>query len=89
MIDRYAPLSAFNDLRFPGQGDTAKNARQSNAATPRSLQSTQFRSHDWRRGTLDALTARCIVFSYAIGSRKLSANEPFFVGAQTVFVTNN
>ena len=32
------------------------------------------------------------VFSYAIGSRKLSANEQFFVGAQTVlikFVTNN
>ena len=24
------------------------------------------------------------VFSYAIGSRKLSANEPFFIGAQTV-----
>ena len=24
------------------------------------------------------------VFSYAIGSRKLSANEQFFVGAQTV-----
>ena len=31
------------------------------------------------------------VFSYAIGSRKLSANERFFVGAQTdgKFVTNN
>ena len=29
------------------------------------------------------------VFSYAIGSRKLSANEQFFVGAQSKFVTNN
>ena len=26
------------------------------------------------------------VFSYAIGSRKLSANEQFFVGAQTVVI---
>ena len=26
------------------------------------------------------------MFSYAIGSRKLSANEQFFVGAQTVYI---
>ena len=32
----------------------------------------------------DILPSTIAVFSYAIGSRKLSANEPFFVGAQTV-----
>ena len=30
------------------------------------------------------LPSTTAVFSYAIGSRKLSANEPVFVGAQTV-----
>ena len=29
-------------------------------------------------------STRTAVFSYAIGSRKLSVNEQFFVGAQTV-----
>ena len=32
----------------------------------------------------DILPSNTAVFSYAIGSRKLSANEQFFVGAQTV-----
>ena len=32
----------------------------------------------------DILPSTSAVFSYAIGSRKLSANEQFFVGAQTV-----
>ena len=32
----------------------------------------------------DILISTTAVFSYAIGSRKLSANEQFFVGAQTV-----
>ena len=32
----------------------------------------------------DILPSTTAVFSYAIGSRKLSANEQFFVGAQTV-----
>ena len=32
----------------------------------------------------DILTSTTSVFSYAIGSRKLSANEQFFVGAETV-----
>ena len=32
----------------------------------------------------DTLPSGTAVFSYAIGSRKLSANEQFFVGAQTV-----
>ena len=31
----------------------------------------------------DMLSSTTAVFSYAIGSRKLSANEQFFVGAQT------
>ena len=32
----------------------------------------------------DILPSTTAVFSYAIGSRKLSANDQFFVGAQTV-----
>ena len=32
----------------------------------------------------DILSSTTVVFSYAMGSRKLSANEQFFVGAQTV-----
>ena len=32
----------------------------------------------------DILPSTTAVFSYAIGSRKLSANEQFFVGAQAV-----
>ena len=32
----------------------------------------------------DTLPSTIAVFSYVIGSRKLSANEQFFVGAQTV-----
>ena len=32
----------------------------------------------------DILPSTTAVFSYAIGSRKLSANEQFFVGAQTI-----
>ena len=32
----------------------------------------------------DILLSTTAVFSYAIGSRKLSVNEHFFVGAQTV-----
>ena len=32
----------------------------------------------------DILPSTIAVFSYAIGTRKLSANEQFFVGAQTV-----
>ena len=32
----------------------------------------------------DILPSTAAVFSYAIGSRKLSANEQYFVGAQTV-----
>ena len=32
----------------------------------------------------DILPSTTVVFNYTIGSRKLSANEQFFVGAQTV-----
>ena len=32
----------------------------------------------------DILSSTSAVFSYAMGPRKLSANEQFFVGAQTV-----
>ena len=32
----------------------------------------------------DILPSTTVVFSYAIGSRKLAANEQFFVAAQTV-----
>ena len=32
----------------------------------------------------DILPSTTAVFVYAIGSRKLSANEPFFVGVQTI-----
>ena len=34
----------------------------------------------------DILPSTTAVFSYATGSRKLSANEQFFVGAQTVVI---
>ena len=36
----------------------------------------------------DFLPSTTAVFSYAIGSRKLSANEQFFVGAQTIWVVS-
>ena len=50
---------------------------------------TAHRLSLWRRHKLQALVydilpSTTAVFSYAIGSRKLSANEQFFVGAQTV-----
>ena len=38
----------------------------------------------WPVHVRDILPSTTAVFSYAIGSRKLSANEQFFVGAQTV-----
>ena len=44
---------------------------------------------DWNKCKLQALVydilpSTTAVFSFTIGSRKLSANEQFFVGAQTV-----
>ena len=52
--------------------------------------SMEMQVHEWIE--LQALvydilpSATAAVFSYAIGSRKLSANERFFVGAQTVVI---
>ena len=46
--------------------------------------------HKLQAVVYDIFPSTTAVFSYAIGSRKLSANEQFFVGAQTSkFVTNN
>ena len=50
-----------------------------------------YRNCTWERGRgklqaliYDILPSTTAVFSYAIGPRKLSANEQFFVGAQTL-----
>ena len=48
-----------------------------------------FEKEDYKRPKLQALVydilpSTTAVFSYTIGSRKLPANEQFFVGAQTV-----
>ena len=40
--------------------------------------------HDPQALVYDILPSTTAVFSYAIGSRKLSVNEQFFDGAQTV-----
>ena len=37
----------------------------------------------------DILPSTSAIFSYAIGSRKLSANEQFFVGAQTTQIMSD
>ena len=53
---------------------------------------THTHLHKLQAQVYDILPSTTAVFSYAIGSRKLSDNEQFFVGAQTVvikFVTNN
>ena len=47
-----------------------------------------LRTRDWGKSKLhalvyDILPSTTAVFSYAMGSRKLSANEQFFVGART------
>ena len=41
-------------------------------------------SHKLQALVCDILPSTTAVFSYATGSRKLSANKQFFVGAQTV-----
>ena len=54
------------------------------------LSVTQWQCRDGSSGhklqalVYDILPSTTAVFSYAIGSRKLSANEQFFVGAETV-----
>ena len=37
----------------------------------------------------DILPSTSAIFSYAIGSKKLSANEQFFVGAQTTQIISD
>ena len=41
-------------------------------------------THKLQALVYDILPSTTVVFSYVIGSRKLSANEQFFVGVQTV-----
>ena len=50
------------------------------------MQSTAKTTHRHKLQALvyDILPSTTAVFSYAIGLRKLSANEQFFVGAQTM-----
>ena len=43
-----------------------------------------YRNSKLQAPVYDILPSTTAVFSYATGSRKLSANEQFFVGAQTV-----
>ena len=45
---------------------------------------THMVEHKLQAPAYDILPLTTAIFSYAIGSRKLSANEQFFVGAQTV-----
>ena len=61
-------------------------------STPATIQQVQGGDNNARVGrcpklqalVYDILPSTTAVFSYAIGSRKLSANKQFFVGAQTV-----
>ena len=56
------------------------------------LKSNIFHTHTWmytgqskvQALVYDILPSTTAIFSYAIGSRKLSANEQFFVGAKTI-----
>ena len=57
-----------------GPGDTAARKAWPRDSMQRKLQALVY----------DILPSTTAVFSYAIGPRKLSANEQFFVGAQTV-----
>ena len=49
-----------------------------------SLPSVDMHTPELQALVYDILPSTTALFSYAIGSRKLSANEQFFVGAQTV-----
>ena len=64
------------------------------ALLPQSARSTREESlpeaRKLQEPVYNILPSTTAVFSYAVGSRKLSANEQFFVGAQSSkFVTNN
>ena len=78
--------------------DLQINAKKNTAFLPRIYKSTPRRTlhscpgssnqceEEQKLQTLvyDIIPSTTAVFSYAIGSRKLSANEQFFVGAQTL-----
>ena len=51
---------------------------------PRGAIIIEMGQHKLQALVYDILPSATAVFSYATGSRKLSANEQFFVGAQTV-----
>ena len=51
---------------------------------PQDVRATGSLGHKLQALVYDILPSTTAVFSYAIGSRKPSANEQFFVGAQTV-----
>ena len=72
-----AQLCVSRRAGAPARLELSRTAQRSRRATVRPEDKLQTLVYD----ILPSTTA---VFSYAIGSRKLSANEQFFVGAQTV-----
>ena len=75
-------LFQWSWTRKPVFSLTAKRCCQCSC---RSLPATAPPPHPTLQALVDdILPSITAVFSYAIGSRKLSANEQFFVGAQTV-----
>ena len=66
-------VGSFQCVCRPGYGGDMCTQKGTDIGRPR-LQALDY----------DILPSTTAVFSYAIGSRKLSANEQFFVGAQTV-----
>ena len=83
--------SSFN---FKGAGHCSRCFRSwlvgARLAPEIGLKHCQWKSHNAYQHcklqalVYDILPSTAAVFSYAIGSRKLSANEQFFVGVQTV-----
>ena len=68
------------------KSETSKQAptRKTKAAVDRRQSNTVTFRHKLQALVCDSLPSTTAVFSYAIGSRKLSANEQFFVGVHTV-----
>ena len=72
-------------LEWPVKGDT--DTGSTGLERPRLQESSvtgMACGHTLQALVYDILPSTTAVFSYAIGSRKLLANEQFFVGAQTV-----
>ena len=77
-------MAQIKSSRRPRNGDT--HARHTHT---RAHAHTDTHTHTHTHGKLQALVydillSTTAVFSYAIGSTKVSANEQFFVGAETV-----